>query len=139
VIRSNPSPSLHFTWAAQVKEAVSTRTWRAHFEQAQKHAEVSVLVQNLSGLDGGVTVILLFDSHQLLSTLLPDAQAALQKISSELQSTVERVESKERYINSTFSNLVTSKFLSRCFLSIPWCCDVLGHRDVFLRAMSLNP
>lgn len=64
----------------QIKESHSTRTWRAHFEQAQKHAEI-------------------------LATLLPDAQAALTKISSELSSTVERVVSKERYINSTFGNL----------------------------------
>jgi hypothetical protein len=33
-------PSAPSCTVLQVKEAVSTRTWRAHFEQAQKHAQV---------------------------------------------------------------------------------------------------
>ena len=48
----------------------------------------------------------------MLSSLMPDARGALQKIASELASTVERVESKERYINSTFGNLVCNVFVS---------------------------
>ncbi len=45
---------------------------------------------------------------QILGKLFPDARGALQKISSELSSALERVTSKEKYLSSSFSHLVQS-------------------------------
>jgi len=64
----------------KIKPSVSSRQWRAHYEQTKKHEAV-------------------------LAELFPDAQRALQKISSDLSSTLERVTSKEKYLNSTFHHL----------------------------------
>lgn len=64
----------------KIKPAVSSRQWRAHFDQAQTH-------------------------HKVLSDLFPGAQSALRKIQSDLASTLERVSSKEKYLNNTFSHM----------------------------------
>ena len=64
----------------KIKPAVSSRQWRAHYEQTKKHEVV-------------------------LADLFTDGQWALQTISTDLASTLERVTSKEKYLNSTFNHL----------------------------------
>ncbi len=46
---------------------------------------------------------------QILGKLFPDARGALQKIHSELQSTLERVTAKEKYLSTTFAHLVSNR------------------------------
>jgi estrogen-related receptor beta like 1 len=64
----------------RIKPALSGREWRTHLEATRKHKEV-------------------------LSSVFPDTHNSLEKISADVGGMVERVSTKERFINTTFQAL----------------------------------
>ena len=66
--------------------------------------------------------------RQILGKLFPDARGALQKISNELSSALERVSSKEKYLSTSFSHLVRTAgcVARRCVCGHGAVCGAMG-------------
>lgn len=65
----------------KVRGGGGTKEWRAHLDQAQKH-------------------------EATMASMFPSARTSLQKIGSDVTSVVERMEAKEKYINTQFAQMV---------------------------------
>ena len=66
----------------KIKPSFTGKEWRSHLEQTKKHEE-------------------------MLENFVPDTRVSLEKISSDIGDILEKVQSKEKYINSTFQSLVS--------------------------------